>query len=199
MRVSPDEFRALDLEVHRVLSDVPLHDVSAIDLPGGGPGRTVSDVRALADDAMGGANAAVRGLFALRFWLGRVFGWDAEERGIRAHAADSYVHRIDPELRRRSRVAPGSKNGHFHDLYVLERESLAEIRNATVHGFLDVALVDAAGGYRLYWGVYVKPVSRWTRAYMTGIEPFRRFVVYPVLLRRIRRGWQARYPSPPRS
>jgi hypothetical protein len=133
----------------------------------------------------------------LRWWLGRVFGWDREERAARAPGPESYVHRLDPELRRRSLVTPGSKNGHFHELYVLERESLAETRNATVHGFLDVALVDAAGGYRLYWGIYVKPVSRWTRAYMTGIEPFRRFLVYPALLGRIRRAWQARYPSPP--
>jgi len=47
MRVPRDEFRSLGLEVHGILSDVPLHDVSAIDLPGGGAGRTISDVRSL--------------------------------------------------------------------------------------------------------------------------------------------------------
>ena len=47
MRVPAEEFRALDLEVHAFLADVALQDVSAVDLPGGGPGRSISDVRAL--------------------------------------------------------------------------------------------------------------------------------------------------------
>jgi hypothetical protein len=44
MRVPRVQFRGLDLEVHAILSDVPLHDVSLVDLPGGGAGRTISDV-----------------------------------------------------------------------------------------------------------------------------------------------------------
>ncbi len=35
MRVSHQEFGSLDLEVHSFLGDVRLHDVSALDLPGG--------------------------------------------------------------------------------------------------------------------------------------------------------------------
>ena len=41
MRVDPAEFRKLDLRCHALLSDVPLHDVWAIPLHGGGPGRTM--------------------------------------------------------------------------------------------------------------------------------------------------------------
>jgi hypothetical protein len=36
MRVPREQFRRLSLEVHGILSDVPLHDVTAVDLPGGG-------------------------------------------------------------------------------------------------------------------------------------------------------------------
>jgi hypothetical protein len=32
-----------------------------------------------------------------------------------------------------------------------ERESLAKIRNATVHAFLSTALCEERDGYRLYW------------------------------------------------
>ena len=36
MRISPDEYLELELRVHSLLADVPLHDVSAVDLAGGG-------------------------------------------------------------------------------------------------------------------------------------------------------------------
>ena len=47
MRVDPADFQKLDLRCHALLSDVPLHDVWAIPLPDGGPGRTIDDFRAL--------------------------------------------------------------------------------------------------------------------------------------------------------
>ena len=67
-----------------------------------------------------------------------------------------------------------------------------ETRNATVHGFVCTALARTASGYRLYWGVYVIPVSWLTRPYLIAIEPFRR-ILYPAMLRRIRRAWLAAY------
>jgi hypothetical protein len=50
-------------------------------------------------------------------------------------------------------------------------------------------LAPRADGYRLYLAVYVKPVSRLTRVYMLILEPFRRFIIYPQLLRSVRRAW----------
>jgi hypothetical protein len=70
---------------------------------------------------------------------------------------------------------------------------VAEIINATVHAFLCAALVPTEGGYRLYWGVYVKPVSRWTSTYMALIAPFRRYIVYPSILGGLRREWIRRH------
>jgi hypothetical protein len=52
-----------------------------------------------------------------------------------------------------------------------------------------MALRRGDGGYRLYWAVYVAPVSRFSPIYMAMIEPFRRFVVYPSILGRLRRAW----------
>ena len=72
---------------------------------------------------------------------------------------------------------------------------MSEIRNATVHAFSCMALVPLASGYRLYWAIYVKPVSRLTPLYMVLIEPFRRFIVYPAILRRLRTRWTAAYGS----
>jgi hypothetical protein len=192
MRVPPEELAGLGLHAAALLRDVPLRDVSVVDLPGGGAGRTLSDVRALleAGHATSGGPLAVRALFALRWFLGRLLGWDAARH---QHPEASYLHRLSDETKRRSRVTPGSADGPFRLLYLFDRESLAEIENATVHAFLSTALVETADGYRLYWAVYVKPVSWLTPVYMTVIEPFRRFLVYPALLRRLRRAWQSRY------
>ena len=192
-RVDVAPFRTLPLEVHALLEDVPIRDVTAIDLPGGGPGRTLSDVRALSSsgDPLS-ANPLARALFALRFWLGRVLGWD---RPWHDRPETSFLSRVPPALRARSVVPPGTIDRGFRLLYLVERESLAEIRNATVHAFLCAALRERPEGYRLYWAVYVKPLSWLTPVYMAFIEPFRRFIVYPAMLERVRRAWAVRYPA----
>jgi hypothetical protein len=191
MRVAASEFQRLEVEAHAILSDVKIHDVTAIDLPGGGAGRTLSDVRLLLGPGkLTAPNPVVRGLFSLRWGLGRLFGWDRERR---VHRERSYVRRIGSGIERRSARPPGSPDGPFRLLYLLERESLAEVQNATVHAFLASALTETLGGYRLYWAVYVKPVSRLTPVYMAFIEPFRRFVVYPMMLRHLRKAWVRRY------
>ena len=185
------QFLEQDLHVHDLLHDVPLHDVSVVELPGGGTGRTVSDVRALVgpgDDVA--PTAVVRALFWVRYAVGQIARWD---RPRPEHERDSYLHRLPPALAEASCVRPGTPDGPFRTLYVLERESLAEIQNATVHAFLSTALCPTSGGYRLYWAVYVRPVTWLTRPYMAVIDPFRRWIVYPALLRRVRTRWRAAF------
>ena len=189
MRVKPADFQRLNLRCHALLSDVPLHDVWAIPLNGGGPGRSIQDARA----AMFGdrsPNFAVRGLFALRFALGRAFGWDDERH---RPLSQSYVNRLAEADRSQSQVAPGTREGPFRVLYVLGEEALSELRNATVHAFLALALTPNPGGYTLYLAIYVKPVSRFTTLYMALIDPFRRLVVYPALGRHAQQRWSRTY------
>lgn len=77
MRASAEEYARIDLRAHSLLEGVPLHDVWVVELPGGGPGRTIEDLRPLLSlENLATINPAVRALFALRGWLGRVFGWD---------------------------------------------------------------------------------------------------------------------------
>ena len=47
MRASPAEYLRLDLRAHDLLREVPLYDVSIVDLPAGCAGRSVADIRAL--------------------------------------------------------------------------------------------------------------------------------------------------------
>ena len=195
MRVKPADFQKLDLRCHALLSDVPLHDVWAIPLNGGGPGRSVRDARAV---VFGGwrprTNIAVRALFALRSALGRAFGWDDERHDP---PDKSYVHRLAEVDRSRSQVPPGTREGPFRVLYVLGDEALSELRNATVHAFLALALTPSPGGYTLYLAIYVKPVSRFGTLYMALIDPFRRLVVYPALGRQAQRRWSLMYTRAP--
>src|SRR5712692_1840999 len=190
MRAKPVDFQRLNLRCHVLLNDVPLHDVWAIPLHGGGPGRSIQDARTLVFGDRRPPNLAVRGLFALRSALGRAFGWDDERHNP---PSVSYVSRLAEADRAQSRVAPGTREGRFRVLYVLGEEALSELRNATVHAFVALALTPSIGGYTLYMAIYVKPVSRLTTLYMALIAPFRRLIVYPALGRQIQQRWSRTY------
>jgi hypothetical protein len=193
MRVTAEEFRGIDLRAHSLLADVPLHDVWAVDLPGGGPGRTIVDLRVLLSaQPLTTVNPAVRFLFGLRTQLGRAFGWD---RGPPGASVESFLHRLSAADRNASLVAPGTLEGPFRVLFVSSREAISEIQNSTVHGFSVFALVERSPGYRLYWAIYVRPVGGITAWYMRLIDPFRRFIIYPALLRHFRRAWLRGSPS----
>src|SRR5712692_10083124 len=190
MRVKPADFQRLNLRCHVVLSDVPLHDVWAIPLRGGGPGRSIQYARAIVFGDRRPSTLAVRGLFALRSALGRAFEWDDEHHDP---SGVSYVNRLTEADRAQSQVAPGTREGRFRALYVLGDEALLELRNATVHAFVALALTPRPGGYTLYLAIYVRPVSRLTALYMALIDPFRRLVVYPALGRQIQERWSRAY------
>jgi len=184
-RSAPEAFHALDLRCHALLHDVPLHDVWLIELAGGGPERTMRDVGAVF--ATQRPSLPVRALFGLRRVLGRMFRLDGP-RG-EAPSADSYVGRLNDDDRARSQVPPGSMLGPFRALYVFDHEALLEARNATVHAFLAAALRPRSDGYALYAAVCVKPVGPITPVYMALIDPFRRLIVYPSLIRQVRAAW----------
>src|SRR5262245_20315051 len=100
MQVDPAEFRDLDLRCHSLLADVPIHDVWAIALAGGGSERTIEDALAVSPLRRGGSpNLLVRGLFAIRHGAGRLLGWDDRRHDP---ADDSYVHRLTADDRARS-------------------------------------------------------------------------------------------------
>jgi hypothetical protein len=185
MRATEDDLRSLDLRCHDLLADVPLHDVWAVDLPGSA-GRTMLDFREIVSaQDLTSVNAVVRALFRVRGWLGGLMGWNRPEPLRR----DSFEDRLSTHDREASLVAPGTPEGPFSVLFVSHLESISEIHNATVHAFSVFALVPSVTGYRLYWAIYVRPVGNVTAWYMRLIDPFRRFIIYPAVLRQIERVW----------
>ena len=81
------------------------------------------------------------------------------------------------------------RDGLFRVVYRFENEQLLEVMSRTAHAAASSALVETAQGYRFYFGVYVRSVSRFTPVYMTLIDPFRKLVIYPSLMRTIRASW----------
>jgi len=187
VRAAPEEYLSLELRAHELLSDVPLYDVSVVDLPGGGDGRSLADVLHL--QATTPRSPVERVLYGLRHGLGRAFGWDE----VRLLPQDSLVSRLTETDRRNSETPPGTPDGAFRVVYRFRNEQLSETRNATVHGFVCLALAPRSSGYRFYFAVYVMAVSWLTSPYLALIEPFRRLLLYPAMLRRIRNAWQMVY------
>ncbi len=190
MRATAEEYERVDLRAHSLLADVPLHDVWRVDLPRGGPDRTIVDLRAVVSlEDLSATNGAVRFLFGLRTVLGRVFGWDRE---LPQASRESFLQRLSAADRESSLVAPGTPEGPFRVLLVSPQEAISEIQNPTVHAFSVFALVERSPGYRLFWAIYVRPVGRITSLYMRLIDPFRRVIIYPAALRHIRAAWARR-------
>ena len=186
-KISPTEFFAVPLRVHTFLADVPLHDVWAVDLPTFRGGVTLAEFLGRSNQV--GTNRlppAARALFRFRFFLGRIFRLEAEPPNA---PTASFVNRLTAEDHARSLVAAGTPEGLFRLVYRFENEQLLEIQNRTVHGAALSALVERADGYRFYFAVYVRQSSWITPFYMGLIDPFRKWIIYPALLRAIRATW----------
>lgn len=176
--------------IHEVVPDFRLEDVWAVPTPGGPDDfpRLVRLVTSL--DPGKGSSRSVRALFALRWKLGEVLGWDDSDAGLGSRVP-TLRERLPEDLRDtspdRSSVALP-----FTPLYLLADEFAAEIANRTVHGVVHFGWVpDEAGGCRGQMAVYVKPNGKLGNAYMAAIAPFRHRLVYPVMLREIGRAWRA--------
>jgi hypothetical protein len=184
-QISAAEFFALPLRVHTFLAGVPLHDAWAVDLPRSRERVTLAEFNPL-ENQVGRLPAPVRALFRLRFFLGRIFRLEAEPTGARR---TSFAGRLTPEDRARSSVEAGTPKGLFRVVYRFENESLLEVHNRTAHAAALSALAGTADGYRFYFAVYVTKASWITPLYMALIDPFRRWFVYPALLRNIHARW----------
>jgi hypothetical protein len=184
-QISTQEFERLPLRVHEFLADVPLHDVWAVDLPRTRPGVTLDEFLRVASPHGCRLSPGTRALLSIRLFLGRFLGWDREP----AATAESFATRLTVADRSKSLSPAGAQEGLFRVVYRFENEQLLEVINRTAHGAALSALVDAGNAYRFYFGVYVRSVSRFTPVYMAMIDPFRKLVIYPSLLRGIRLQW----------
>lgn len=185
-QISTQEFERLPLRVHDFLAGVPLHDVWAVDLPRMRSGITLDEFLRAAGAGPFVPSPVVRALLNIRFAVGRLFGWDREPD---ATVRETFATRLTAADLSKSLAPAGAREGPFRIVYRFENEQLLELMNRTAHAAALSALVEAANAYRFYFGVYVRKVSRLTSVYMALIDPFRKLIVYPSLLRSVRSTW----------
>ena len=198
MRLPNDAHTQRPWRIHELVGDFALEDVWQ--LPGaGGPDDLPRLVRVMTSlDPEQGSSRVAGWLWALRWKLGELFGWDDEDAGIGSRVP-SLRERLPRELRE---AGPGADFATLPmtSLYLLDDEWAAEIANATVHGVMHIGWVpDGTGTYRAEMAVYVKPNGIMGRAYMAAIRPFRHLLVYPAMMRDGERAWAAelaRDPAP---
>ena len=197
MRLPDSAHTSRPWRIHELTPDFEVEDVWALPTPGGRDDfRFLVEGFAAADPSESGSGA-VRALFALRWKVGELLGWDRDDTGI-----GSRVSTLGDRLPADLRAAGSGPEFHglpFTPLYMLDDEWAAEIANRTMHGVLHLGWVpDGSGGYRGQMAVLVKRNGLLGSAYMAAIRPFRHLVVYPQMLRDIERRWRTRPSRTPR-
>jgi hypothetical protein len=189
-RLSDSAHASQPWRIHELARGFHLEDVWAL------PARGERDdfprlVAAVASgDASQTPSFAARALWALRWKLGALLGWDRPEAGLGARVA-TLRERLPPDLRDAD-PGPAFELLPFRSLYLLEDEWAAETANNTVHGILHLGWVpEPGGGFRGQMAVLVKPNGLLGHAYMAAIKPFRYLIVYPALMRQIEQRWRA--------
>ena len=183
--------------IHQLTLDFQLEDVWALPTPGG-PDEFPQLVDGIASGASSPRSSrAARALFAIRWKVGELLGWDCPDAGL-----GSRVPTLRDRLPADLRDAPsGPHFARFTPLYLLHNEFAAEVANQTMHGVMHLSWVPhESGGYRGQIAVLVKPNGLLGKAYMAAIRPFRHLIVYPSLVKEIERDWRVRAASssPPR-
>jgi hypothetical protein len=192
MRITDTEHNSRPWRIHELTRDFRLEDVWELPTPGGRRDDFPQLVQAFAaGDTAENPSRFARALFAIRWKLGEIFGWDDPDKGVGSRVP-TLRDRLPADLRE-APPGPEFDTLPFSSLYLLEDEWAAEIANSTVHGILHLGWIpDGSGGYRGQMAVLVKPNGLFGRAYMAAIRPFRHLIVYPPLLRQIEREWKAR-------
>jgi len=192
MRLPKTAHTARPWRIHELTQDFRLEDVWALPTPGGRPDDFPRLVEGIASgDPSQSPSRAARTLWAIRWKVGELLGWDGPDAGLGSRVP-TLRDRLPADLRE-APSGPDFDTLPFTSLYVLDDEWAAEIANRTVHGVMHMGWVpDQTGGYRGQMAVLVKPNGLFGTAYMAAIRPFRHLIVYPPIMREIDREWRGR-------
>ncbi|WP_405857527.1 DUF2867 domain-containing protein [Streptomyces sp. NBC_00090] len=180
--------------IHEFAGDFQVEDVWELPVTGG-PDELDRLVRQFTNgDGTALSTPVVRTLFAIRWKLGALLGWDKADAGLDSRVG-SLRERLPEDLREGTR-GPDLQAVPFTSVYQTHEEWVAESANRTVHAVMHISWVpDPAPGdpdrHRARMAVLVKPNGLLGGVYMAGIKPFRYLGVYPKLLRSIGHEWEA--------
>ena len=140
-----------------------------------------------------------RFLMALRLYLGDAFDLDENINSlpIPGSKETSVKDRLSTEDRKRfltEMSGEGAQNlGIWRIVYLCENEMLAEHSNDTVHVLMHFGWIHKSGDYyTAQLAVYAKPRGELGRLYMQLIMPFRHLVIYPVMMKEVKKRWDNR-------
>ena len=194
MRLPDTAHTSRPWRIHDLAPDFRVEDVWALPTPGGPEDFPRLVEQFAAGDTSTNPSRAARALFAIRWKLGELLGWDDPDAG-NGSREPTLADRLPDDLR--EAPGPAFERLPFTSLYMLDGEFAAEVVNRTVHGVMHLSWVpDGAGGYRGQMAVLVKPNGLLGTAYMAAIMPFRHLIVYPPLMREIAQRWRARQVRP---
>ena len=180
--------------IHELTRDFRLEDVWALPTRGGPDDFPRLVQRIASGDPSRGSSRAARTLWAIRWKVGELLGWDGADAGLGSRVP-TLRDRLPADLRD-GPSGPDFDALPFSSLYLLDDEWAAEVANRIVHGVMHIGWVpDGTGGYRAQMAVLVKPNGSLGSAYMAAIRPFRHLVVYPPMLRQMEREWRARFAA----
>ena len=191
MRLPDTAHTSKPWRIHELTPDFRLEDVWELPARGGADDfpRVVEMIAA--QDPSRSSSRAVRALFAIRWKLGELFGWDDPDSAAGA-GTPTLRDRLPADLRD-GPSGPQTEALPFTSLYMTDDEWAAEVANRTMHGVMHVSRVRlATGDYRAQMAILVKPNGWLGSAYMAAIRPFRHLIVYPAIMREGERAWAAR-------
>jgi hypothetical protein len=186
MRLPNSAHSSRSWRIHEVTRDFRLEDVW--ELPGTGDrGDFPRLVQGLASgDPSHSPSAGIRILFAIRWKVGELLGWDSPDAGL-GFRVPTLRDRLPADLRG-GPTGPDFEALPFTPLYLTDDEFAAEIANQTMHGVMHLGRVrNPSGDYRVQMAVLVKPNGLLGTGYMAAIRPFRHLIVYPAMMRGIER------------
>jgi len=195
MNMDMDVYSQKPLRVHSFLASIPLRTLERVELPGGREGMTIEEISGIV--GFGGevemeVGAVTQALFWLRTVIGRILRWDEAKELVEPA---SFISRLNEEDRARSLIVPGKPAGISRILYQFESEMLGEIINRTVHCFWLMAAERTASGYALWFAVYVKKLNWFTPIYMALISPLVKWIIYPAMMKGVKRRWEKTFPA----
>ena len=193
MRLPDSAHTSRPWRIHELTRDFRLEDVWALPTPGGPDDFHLLVEGAAALDPAESPSRTARTLFAVRWQLGELLGWDRPDDGLGSRVP-TLRDQMPPDLCDAA-PGPGFEALPFEPLYLLKDEFAAEIANRTMHGVMHLGWVpDGSGGYRGQMAVLVRPNGLFGNAYMAAIAPFRHLLVYPPMIREVGRMWRVRGP-----
>ncbi|RZS44739.1 uncharacterized protein DUF2867 [Herbihabitans rhizosphaerae] len=194
MRLPKTAHTSQPWRIHEIAHDFTVEDVWALPTPGGPDDLPKLIDMFTSNDGPDGFSRITNALLELRWKIGGLLGLDKPEDGVGTRVP-TLRDRLPADLRDGPR-GPELGTDPFTSVYLTDSEYVAEMANKTVHGVLHLSWVpDGDGGYRGQMGVLVKPNGLFGTAYMAAILPFRYLIVYPAMLRGIRKRWAATYPN----